>query len=127
MLKIKLLIVEDEVETAEAYRMLLEEKFEVRFVNCVEEAEREITKWEPVVVLTDLALPGKSGVDLLQFLSDYPEIARVVITGYLDGFEKDLREKVTVDKILLKPLGDEKILTSAIGEAIMAACGRMAR
>src|SRR5207253_483716 len=80
----KLMVVEDEEQTAlELGAVLREDGYQVEVVGSAEEALQRFTVDTYHLIITDLLLPGKSGVDLTKILHDAcPGCAIVLITGH---------------------------------------------
>ncbi len=81
--KNQILVVDDEAELREAIvDILTKEGFEVDQAGSAEEALEKIAQTAYDVLVTDLMLPGKNGVELLEeTLGKYPETVGLVITG----------------------------------------------
>jgi signal transduction histidine kinase/DNA-binding response OmpR family regulator len=80
----RVLIVEDDPTVADVLReVLCEEPYELVFAATGDEALRQIAERCPDLILTDISLPGKSGLDVMRQgrLAD-PEIAVILMTGY---------------------------------------------
>jgi len=118
---IKILIVDDEVEIAEGYEMLLQGTFNCTSVHTVAEAIQLVSKSSPDAVITDLRFPGESGMDLLKFLENFPAIATVAISGYT----QQLNHKTVVDRFLPKPVMNANKFHAVIQEALTCAKNRM--
>ena len=65
----RILVVDDEPGVQESLRMLLKSDGDVAIAGDAESALREIALATPDVVLLDLVMPGRSGLDLLEELS----------------------------------------------------------
>ncbi len=80
----RLLIVEDEPDSAEWVRLLLESKgYDVKVALDGQSAEKTRTHWQADVILMDLSLPDANGLDLLKsFKQTNPDCQVVVVTGY---------------------------------------------
>ena len=78
-----ILIVDDENGPRQALRMLLKEDYSVYLAANVTEA-LEILEQEPIdIVITDLRMPERSGVDLLREVKEIdPDIQVIIFTGY---------------------------------------------
>jgi two-component system LytT family response regulator len=112
MQKIRAIIVDDEPNARRALRGLLEENFsQVEIVSdCknVPEAVKSINKHKPDLVFLDIAMPGYSGFELLDFFDEQNLFFRIIfVTAYS---EHSLRafETSAVDYIL-KPVRLEHI------------------
>lgn len=82
----KVLLVEDDVQVGRFWQQVLESRFDVEWVANAEAAEQVLERSDDFdAVLTDLCLPGKSGLELLQVVkAQYPDSARLIITGNAD-------------------------------------------
>lgn len=107
MQKISAIIVDDEPNARRALRGLLEENFsQVEIMGeckSVPEAVKAINRFEPDVVFLDIAMPGYSGFELLDFFDEQHLRFRIIfVTAYS---EHSLRafETSAVDYIL-KPV-----------------------
>ena len=80
---LKLLIVDDEPKSGQALERYFSIKgFEVRAVMSGEEALALAPMFQPHVVLLDLLMPGKNGVDTLkEFKAAYPAIRVIMLSG----------------------------------------------
>ncbi len=103
-----ILVVDDEpiiLKSIEA--MLRADGYEVGLARTAEEALEKTTEQTFDLVLTDVAMPGMSGIDLLKEIrSKTPDTVVVVITGY-----GNIEDAVTCTKLgaydyLTKPLND---------------------
>ena len=79
-----ILVVDDEEDLRQVIVELLTlEGFQVDAASTAEEAGEKLSRTAYDVLVTDLMLPGKSGVDLLEeTLVRYPETIGIVMTGY---------------------------------------------
>ena len=61
----RILVVDDEIQITRVLRASLSaQRYDVRTVNDPEEALRLIGEWHPDLIVTDLMMPGMSGIDL---------------------------------------------------------------
>ncbi|HEX4310566.1 MAG TPA: response regulator transcription factor [Acidobacteriaceae bacterium] len=61
----RILVVDDEIQITRVLRASLSaQRYDVRTANDPEEALRLFEEWDPDLVITDLMMPGMSGVDL---------------------------------------------------------------
>lgn len=79
------LVVDDEIRSAQSIARTLEDDFNVFTADCAEKA-LEILESEWIqLVFCDQRMPGVSGVELLtEMRARWPEVIRVIITGYTD-------------------------------------------
>ena len=85
MRKNRLLVVDDDRFSRTFCRQILEEEdsFEIDEAADVDEALARIHKGGIDLVISDLVMPGKSGLDLVENLRlEYPELKVILITGY---------------------------------------------
>ena len=75
----RILVVDDEAGVQESLRMLLKSEGDVVIAGDVDAALREIAVATPDLVLLDLVMPGRSGLDLLAELSERGVRAPVVV------------------------------------------------
>ncbi len=80
----RVMVVEDDASVADVLREVLEEEsFELTFVASAEEAMRHLAEGCPDLILTDISLPGKSGLDVMRAARHAdPEVAVVLMTGH---------------------------------------------
>ncbi len=80
----QILVVDDEAELRQAIvEILTHDGFDVDSAGSAEEASEKISQTPYDVLVTDLMLPGKNGVELLEeTLAKYPETVGIVITGH---------------------------------------------
>jgi CheY-like chemotaxis protein/anti-sigma regulatory factor (Ser/Thr protein kinase) len=115
----RVLLVDDDEAVRTALSLLLKrEGWDVTACTSVDEAERTFPLTPCDVVLSDLVMPGKGGMDLLVSLRQHdPRLAFVVMSGYLtDDRFKELLQAGASD-CLAKPLETDDLvraLTRAI-------------
>jgi two-component system response regulator HydG len=79
----RILVVDDDVDTAELLRDALQKRgFQAACVYSAAEALGRMEAWKPAVVLTDIQMPEKSGIDLCAELRvAYPDTLVMMLTG----------------------------------------------
>jgi DNA-binding NtrC family response regulator len=75
----RILVVDDEAGVQESLRMLLKDDCEVITAGSVDSALRSIAEAEPDLILLDLVMPGRGGLDLLQEISEQASPPPVVV------------------------------------------------
>jgi CheY-like chemotaxis protein len=87
-------------------RILREEGFEVVSLTDGENALLRLADVDPDLVLVDVFLPNKSGLDICRYIKAHPRHrhARVVLTaGLLEPFDEEEAKRAGCDAILKKP------------------------
>jgi DNA-binding NtrC family response regulator len=75
----RVLVVDDEPGVRESLRMLLKDAHSVRCAASVDAALEALRREPADLVLLDLVMPGRSGLELLEELGERPEAPRVVV------------------------------------------------
>ena len=75
----RVLVVDDEPGVRESLRMLLRDECELILTGSVDEALRALRATPPDLVLLDLGLPGRNGLDLLAELAVRPDLLPVIV------------------------------------------------
>ncbi|HVW52043.1 MAG TPA: ATP-binding protein [Trinickia sp.] len=112
----RVLIVDDDDETLEAFKLLLEmEGAAVTIATNGEEALESLGKLTPSVILSDLGMPGMSGLEFIQAVRRRPEFASIKAIA-LSGFGRtsDVEEaaRAGFDAHLTKPVMLDALLSA---------------
>jgi CheY-like chemotaxis protein len=94
-------------------RILREEGFEVVSLTDGDTALLRLADVDPDLILADVFLPGKSGMDLCRQVKTDPKLRhiRIVLTaGLLEPFDEDEAMRAGCDAILKKPFEASKVL-----------------
>jgi signal transduction histidine kinase len=80
----RVLVVDDEPSVVDVFREFLSgEGYDLGVATSGEEALRVLPEFRPDIVLTDINLPGLSGLEVMRFAKSVdPEVAVIVVTGY---------------------------------------------
>lgn len=79
----RILIVDDENGPRQALRMLLKEEYDVLTADCVPRALSILGEEHVDAVITDIRMPGQSGIELLrQIRRLFPDLQVIILTGY---------------------------------------------
>jgi len=100
------LVIDDELPLLDLYRSALSHYFEVVAVSSVKEAKFALHKRSFRVVVADHMMPGGNGLSfLVQVREEYPETARILVTGFMKP-EMLLRavNEAAVFRYLVKPV-----------------------
>lgn len=83
-----------------------------------EEGLKEISEYQPQIVITDIKLPKKNGIQMLSEAQSICNFQSIIISGYAEfEYAKKAIELSVVDYIL-KPI-DEELLKATIQKAIL--------
>lgn len=108
-----ILIVDDNPSNAELLRELLAARgYRCNTVEHAEEAETEIRRELPDLILLDVVMPGKSGYQLCRELKNDPAtrlIPVVFITGLTDRLDRIKGIEAGADDFLNKPIAPEEL------------------
>lgn len=79
----RILVVDDENGPRQSLRMLLNEDYDVTLSTHVEEALGILENETFDIIISDIRMPKKTGIDLLREVKNlYPEIEVIMLTGY---------------------------------------------
>jgi DNA-binding NtrC family response regulator len=112
--KIKVLVVDDEVDICRALEFLLiKEGYDVATANDGERALELFTKKEFNVVITDLKMPGMSGLDLLREIQAVSDSVPVIIMTAFASVENAVEAmKLGASDYIVKPfINDDVMMT----------------
>jgi CheY-like chemotaxis protein len=114
--QIDVLIVDDDVDAAQALGLVLRGRgFPIRIATSVDEAVTCIEERRPTVLVSDIMMPVRSGIDLIRQIrgqeqeSDLPRIAALAISG---RGGRDYQRKVQgegFDSYLPKPVDTDRL------------------
>jgi len=94
-------------------RILREEGFEVVSLTDGETTIVRLSDVDPDVILADVFLPGKSGIEICRYVKSDPRLrhVRVVLTaGLLEPFDEEEAKLAGCDAILKKPFEASKVM-----------------
>ena len=108
----EIFLIEDDPTLSKNLRLILEEEgYRVKSFSAAEEVLRDLSSHLPDLVITDIKLPGKSGLDILSWLNSHaPDIPVIIITAFatLDNAIQALR--LGARDYIKKPFQPEEIL-----------------
>ena len=112
----KVLLIEDEPNIIEAIRFLLtRDGWDVQTHSDGTDAVEVIRTGAPDLVILDVMLPGKSGMDILRDLRDIDELANLpvlMLTARGQARDRELAEKFGVSRFMTKPFSNIEVLTA---------------
>lgn len=110
------LLIEDELNIVEAIRFLLSrDGWTVDTHNSGADAAETVKRMMPDLVVLDLMLPGKSGLDVLEELraddatTDLPVL---MLTARGQSKDREMAEKAGVSRFMTKPFSNTEVLTA---------------
>jgi len=119
----QILFVDDEPKACSLFARFAEQAgLATRCAGSAEEALRHLEQITPSLIISDLRLPGASGVELLQQVrSRHPRLPFVIITGFstLDDAIGALR--LGADDFIKKPYDVDELI--ALSQRLLAECG----
>ena len=119
----RILIVEDDKDLNAAYRLILErDKHDVESVFNGQEAITKLTSFHPELILLDLLMPVKSGVEFLQdavLVTKDPNVKILIFTNLENAPEINEAFRLGADKCIVKswtgPQGLVQVIDSILG------------
>ncbi|AQT47956.1 response regulator transcription factor [Bartonella choladocola] len=110
----KILIVEDDVELADGLMALLKcLPYEIKVHHRGNTAEEIIHDFKPDLIILDIGLPGKSGLEICEAIRPHFHGAIFIYTSYDDNQDQIIGFGVDADSYISK-LEDPKVLVSRI-------------
>jgi DNA-binding NtrC family response regulator len=121
MITEKILVVDDEENVCQSVKKVLGRKgYEVSQALTVDDAVKLMGELSFDLVITDLMIPGTSGMELLQIIRDkYPELDVIMITGYASIESAVKATKLGASAYLPKPFTPDE-LTKVTEQALAA-------
>jgi len=116
----RILVVDDEKSlTILLSRILKDAGYQVETALCGEEAQKKIKDFTPNLVITDLKMPGISGLELLkETKKEYPEIDFILLTAYATVENAVEAMKEGALDYLVKPLKNPEELRLTVSKAV---------
>ncbi|MCU0724850.1 MAG: response regulator [Planctomycetes bacterium] len=112
--RLRLLVVDDELKILEAIGELLRDRYEVLTARGPDEALRLFREHRPQLVLCDQRMPGRTGIELLTEIKALePGSIRMLITGYsdIDVVIRALNEEI-LNRYITKPWVNEDLVAT---------------
>jgi two-component system response regulator BaeR len=107
----RVLIVEDETKLAGLMRdYLVQDGFEVTVLHRGDEVEPWVSTHEVDVVLLDLMLPGKNGLDVCKALRATTDVAIIMVTARVDEIDRLLGLELGADDYICKPFSPREVV-----------------
>ncbi|QRK05699.1 PAS domain S-box protein [Archangium violaceum] len=113
---LRLLLVEDQEDTREMLRLLLEgHGAQLRAVSSAAEAFRCLREWRPELLVSDIGLPGENGYELLQRIRALPDgegglTPAIALTAYARAEDRAKALRAGFDMHVPKPVEEAELL-----------------
>jgi len=111
LLGLQVLLVEDEVDTREVLTLALEQYgAKVTAAASAAEAKSAIAKFQPDVIISDIAMPEEDGYDLIQQLRDWgKQMPAIALTAYARDSDRTAAIAAGFQQHLSKPVEPEEL------------------
>ena len=114
----RILVVDDERLTADTLGLIFSKQgFETRVAYSVDEALIHTREFTPSLILCDITMPGRDGLELMVELSEQNfDGSILVLTGYFNNLKpavEQLRKMPQRSHVLTKPCRPEDLLREA--------------
>lgn len=111
MSKQKILIVEDEIKIAKLLQDYLEMSgYDTSMINEGLSVINFIRQAQPDLVLLDLMLPGKDGVQLCKEIREFSNIPIIMVTARVEEIDRLLGLEVGADDYICKPFSPREVV-----------------
>lgn len=118
-----ILLVDDDLDTLNAFRMLLERRgFVITITQTVEGAQELIKDCKFDLVVTDLAFPIESGYALLKEMRTHSDVPAIAVTAHGQLKDRKLVFEAGFNAHVLKPVNAdelERVITAALAGDLM--------
>ena len=106
-----ILIVEDEPKLAEILREYLERSgFETQRITDGREVAAWVRTHRPALVVLDLMLPGKDGLDVCRELRTFTSIPIIMVTARVEEIDRLLGLEIGADDYVCKPFSPREVV-----------------
>ncbi|MGQ9555668.1 MAG: response regulator transcription factor [Anaerolineae bacterium] len=106
----RVLVVEDDRELAAMLRTILSGKYKVGLAEDGGSALKLLQAWQPHLVLLDIVLPDKHGVDVCRVLRGLSDVPILILSGLTDSGTKVAALEAGADGYLSKPFAWPELL-----------------
>jgi CheY-like chemotaxis protein len=109
---LRVLVVDDESYNLDTFRRVFRRQFAMEFATGADEALELLKRGDFDVLVTDHAMPGLTGVELLaRVRQDYPHLGRVMVTAHAELAEvRESLENGVSTAVVMKPWRKEELL-----------------
>ena len=107
---VKILIVDDEQTVLESFRVILKDNYRVTIANNGEKALKALDEELPDLMILDLKMPGMSGMEVLQKVSQsFPGLPVIIVTATKDIKSVIEAMKLGATDFIVKPFDVDEI------------------
>jgi DNA-binding response OmpR family regulator len=113
--KKSILIIEDEVNIANAQKLILGNDYDVSIAYDGESGLKKVRELKPDLVVLDLMLPNRGGYDVCFTVRQDPQLNStkiLMVTALTQSIDKTKGVMVGTDAYLTKPFEPEQLLTA---------------
>ncbi|NOK86031.1 MAG: hypothetical protein GFH27_549395n53 [Chloroflexi bacterium AL-W] len=111
----KVLVVEDDEQVSRALGSILQQAgFEYQWHATVSAAMTYFEEYQPSLIITELILPDRSGVELINYVRSQatrPNTPVIVVSAAMGGYQMGQALEAGADVFLTKPVGIDELLT----------------
>lgn len=121
------LVVDDSEPSADYIAGMLSDKFKCYDVHSAEQALAMLVVLKPDLILSDLKMPGMSGIELtraVRDLADFEDIPIILLTAETGKASRNEAYKATVNDYLTKPLEREELIVRIENQLAISALGQ---
>lgn len=105
----QVLVVDDDPHICELVKMYLEEDFEVEVEHNGSRVFNRIKEIDPVIVILDVMLPGKNGLEVCKEIRAESNIPIIMLTAKGEETDKLLGLEIGADDYITKPFSPKEV------------------
>lgn len=114
----KILLADDSVTVQKIITLTFsDEGVDVVTVSNGEEAINQLSQARPALVMADVAVPGKNGYDICEFVKNHPDMKDtpvILLVPAFEPFDEERASRVGADQYLTKPFQSIRTLISTV-------------
>src|SRR5262245_17658304 len=114
----KILLVDDSVTVQKIITLTFsDEGVDVIAVNNGDEAIHRLRRLRPALVMADIAVPGRNGYEICEFVKTHPEMGGtpvILLVPAFEPFDEDRARRIGADHHLTKPFQSIRTLISVV-------------
>ena len=110
-----ILIVEDEPKLAQILKdYLVQSGFDTHHIENGLEVENWVSEHNPALILLDLMLPGKGGIDICKGVRGFSHVPIIMITAQVEEVDRLLGLELGADDYICKPYSPREVVARVI-------------